>query len=252
MDKLFVDCLDKKQVTRENLKKKGTYNVNEYWNGDKLLFTTRYRAVDGNWEVDTAANDEITVFKVDTEEEVVQKMVDIMNYPPNRHRFLNSSVLPDSPSDLIRMATKDARHLNRAYYKPSSNVWHSPDIETGGGTCCYINFSGAVMARSLNASDLNPLSVNPKMFFNPDSDKLTFLDCIERGTMDPAFSYMGADYLTDAMQDAVAEINELRKTDARFKTGSENIILRYVDWATFDQFLVLMERIADIFEKHGL
>ena len=247
------ESLIKCKTTRKNHDSSKTHYVNEYWNGHRTVFTMRYRAVDGNWEANDEANDEIHVFKVDTEEEAVQEMIGIINNPPNRHKFYSSSVLPDKPSDLIRLATNDARHLNRAYYIPDSGLWHAPDQDTGGKVSCLISFSGAVMARSLNASDFNPLSTTPEMFFNPDSARLKFLDCIERGKTTEALSHMGAGYSPDANEDAIAEIDELRKTDARFRTGDDtNIILGYLDWATFDQFLVLMERIADIFEKHGL
>lgn len=87
---------------------------------------------------------------------------------------------PETLSQLIRLAVKDARRLEPEKYQPLYLVWHKPQDVAAGWKQCKVCLAGALIARTLEAP--RSAKVNPETpGYEPWRDALEALDWVRRG-----------------------------------------------------------------------
>ena len=134
-------------------------------------------------------------------------------------------VLPDKLSELIIVAVKDARKLDRNKYCPSFINFHDPDeVHPSLPRYCLICDAGAVMAGTLQVDFTQ--SAIPDCF--PDIEhKLIALDRARCGNYASALRYLGVERDWSFTKDIkVSPFHD------------------YYDWETFDKHLNHMEGVA--------
>ena len=142
-----------------------------------------------------------------------------------------TTTLPDTPSELIRLAIKDARSLDRRAYKASFQSWHVMfDLETR----CSVCFAGAVIAGTLGAEPSQRL--DPFCYDEDTRGKLRALDFFRDGAPVDALIRLG--FARSVASGIAAELPE--PVDRTFNS-----------WIRFDSFLTSMGKIADDLERQG-
>lgn len=143
--------------------------------------------------------------------------------------------LPDTPSELIRLAVADARALSRERYHPNAQTWH----ESFGGRC-YICDAGAVMAGTLRLDPDSRIDLGtPYCPWTADTHgKLAALDCFRRGFIHHGLVEMG--------------IRPPAGADAMSREAAHSANRNYDNWQEFDAHLEDMERTAAWLEGLGL
>ena len=137
---------------------------------------------------------------------------------------LTDDPLPDKLSELIELAVKDARKLDRRTYRPDSTVFHVPFPDPDGHMCSVCD-AGAVIAGTLNIR--TGINVAPFSFNFPISNKLEALDRARRGGYGVALEWMGVTYNPRLIRD-------IERSPYRM----------YETWEEFDKHLVHMEGVA--------
>lgn len=91
---------------------------------------------------------------------------------------------PSKPSELIRLALRDLRAVERSKkYTVDMGSWHEPNEDTG---VCHVCLAGAVMARSLKAGrdyDLTPSEMWTHGVSPVWHDRLVALDDLRSGDL---------------------------------------------------------------------
>ena len=101
--------------------------------------------------------------------------------------MITEDILPDKPSELIRVALKDLEAVEASdKYGVSMVLWHAQ--EKRGGPC-FVCLAGAVMAARLGASPNEDLG--PEDFPAGVSGKLQALDAFREGHVNVGFMMMG-------------------------------------------------------------
>ena len=103
---------------------------------------------------------------------------------------------PRRLSDLIEMAIRDARSLDRNIYEPNAGEWHSPIDEN----CCMVCLAGAMIVRTLGE--------DPSVLTAPDgycdeawTKALFALNEVRNGEYGNALVFMGATELPEHPED---------------------------------------------------
>lgn len=97
------------------------------------------------------------------------------------------SVLPDRPSELIRIALADLRKVeadNR--YTVSMGSWHTPEDGV-----CHVCLAGAVMAGTLGSDPSKLLGPHSGRFEEEDANKLNALDDFRSGCISAGLNTLG-------------------------------------------------------------
>ena len=144
-------------------------------------------------------------------------------------------ILPDEPSQLIRLAVSDARKLNRLDYMPSSGCWHR---YLEHYKVCHVCFAGALMAETLDAPFGQSVALEHFRDF-PDSilHKVIALDHFRVG------EYAAALRQLEISQDQISyALIHLPTIEAN----------TFSTWEEFDGFLEEAEDLADVLEASGL
>lgn len=153
--------------------------------------------------------------------------------------------LPDKLSDLIDLAVRDARGLDRERYGVDYSCWHVGDPESvemavrADRHRCVVCDAGAVIAGTLG---WNPKrNAEPIGFDDHTKYKLLALDSVRTGNFYRALSMNG----TWDAEKAFDVGDEVRR-----EAGES--FARYTDWETFDLHLLWLERVAAILRDRGL
>ena len=151
--------------------------------------------------------------------------------------------LPDQLSDLLELAVRDMRSLDRQRYFPNAYEWHVPMQfygdgvpPTDDGRRCACCLAGSVMAQTLKT----PITENqcPYMYEMPEMDgvteKLTAIDSARMG--DYRFAW-------DQLQDAVGRREELTKEqkDLLREINGPTSHQYFQSWEEADRFLERMD-----------
>jgi len=133
-------------------------------------------------------------------------------------------VLPDKPSELIRLALGDLRKCeNDPIYTIDMGAWHEPMEGT-----CYVCLAGAVMAQSKGYSDSE--LVMP--FHTDENNKYVALNYFREGRIYRGLGRMGFHSTAFPEIPEVCEITPYGENPAQFHTD--------------------MESLAALLERHGL
>ena len=155
---------------------------------------------------------------------------------------------PEKLSDLIRLAVRDARGLDRTLYRPASFVWHDPDTDIELGLQCRVCLAGAVIAGTLNVApedEASPTLIRLRHGWVPGlasesrwPEALLALDRVREGV------YIGA--VTTHYD--VEPTQEESKALVRIPHPDHN---DFRGWVEFDKHLVSLLDRADQLEKLG-
>ena len=164
------------------------------------------------------------------------------------YNFLNPNrKLPDRPSELIRLAIRDMKGLDREKYWPEHGMWHTPvdhDWATNWrafgkrqpqGVECLVCLAGAVIAGSLNG---NPgMNLAPSKCSDDQALKLLALDDFRQGDF-----WCGVQRLTGP----VAKAHEEALADMPGPVYQD-----FRSWEEADRFLGELEQSAAALEELG-
>lgn len=150
----------------------------------------------------------------------------------------------NKPSQLIRVAVKDARKLDREIYKPHANLFHSPVFGDGNSAFqrkkfkeCYVCDAGAVIAGTLGAGKKSDKF--PSKYSDAICKRLRAIDNLRTGDLYSACRHLwGGNF--DTMQ--------VRELEA--KLGMPDWF-SFIGWDEMDEHLESLESYADDLEKAG-
>ena len=163
---------------------------------------------------------------------------------------MTTKQLPDTLSELIRLAVKDARGLDRRTYIPNYTTYY--DWFGGSGDPypaeCSLCFAGAVIAGTLNAphGDDESVVMTPLQYDSDTAKKLRALDCFRSEDYYNAFRLLGLDH----NKDVDYKLYRMRAEQSQRRDMTMSVNLFY-GWDEFDAFLSDMDKAADILEAHG-
>lgn len=87
---------------------------------------------------------------------------------------MNEKLLPDKPSELLRLAIADLRSVAKdSRYRVAMSEWHNPTL---GRSACYVCLAGAVMATTLGVNIFQ--YAVPGTFCSANAHKLNWLNDI--------------------------------------------------------------------------
>ena len=100
------------------------------------------------------------------------------------------NVLPDKPSDLVRLALRDMEAAEASpFYVVDQDVWHRPPPPGLADGPCRVNSAGCVMAMTLGAD--RHKNLRPSDFDDNVRRKLLAVDFFRVGEVTYAFDQMG-------------------------------------------------------------
>ena len=150
-------------------------------------------------------------------------------------------VLPDKLSDLIELAVKDARSLNRDKYRPHWEYWHASFVPEDGGMCS-VCLAGAVMAGTMGVS--HEVSAHPYLYSAEEREKLLALDNVREGNVPLALVKINPDISFELALEIFRWMPSSSKVfDSSW--GSFN------DWEQFDRLLIWCSKVAVELRKLG-
>ena len=159
--------------------------------------------------------------------------------------------LPDKLSELVKLAVKEARSLDRDNYFPRSDHWY---IDHGDGNPCEVCFAGAVIAGMVKGGKktIGWRSLNE---FGADAErKLIALENVRLGNFEDAlngFIGEGDGREFPGMQCAM-EIDILRREEQMKRTDRPGYLPGvFHGWGEFDSFLDEMDIAGAKLESHG-
>ena len=155
------------------------------------------------------------------------------------------NILPDKLSELIMVAVKDARKLDRTKYKPNARIYHAPLV--GGGTCRICD-AGAVMAGSLNVTYEASFIGNILLDRFVRAAKIDESD--ESMAEDAIKKLQALDWARSGMY--VSAINRLTgNLNPAIPGVTASPYCSYSDWEEFDKHLEHMEGVAQQLKDLG-
>lgn len=151
--------------------------------------------------------------------------------------------LPDKASDLLRLAVREGRSLDREQYYPISSFYHSgigPDRYMIGDmvplNLCGVCLAGAIIAGVLNADPTKELSPS---FCGDNRDKLFAIDSMRGGFFKVAIVTQLRIDITPEQEEAL-DLMEIPNPWA------------FQGWEAFEQHMVQIEKAAQQLEDIGL
>ena len=144
--------------------------------------------------------------------------------------------LPDKPSELIRLAVKDALELDHAIYYPDCANYHEVKyVATIHGDRCTVCDAGAVIAKTLHADPGHDVGLHSEGYSRDTRKKLYALN----------------DFRAGAYATAIAPMGYARPSDEFLDTLPDTVDAQYEGWAEFHNHLEGMEALADALEAGG-
>ena len=142
------------------------------------------------------------------------------------------------PSQLIKVAIKDARKLDREMYHPDSGMYYEPfPKEPGNGIICYVCTAGAVIVGTLG--ETSPDSRVPYNYPPEVERRLSAIDSLRSGELFTALGYLWGDNHCNQ------RTKELKLKIAPPKRW------HFQSWDEFNEHLDDMERYANDLEAEG-
>ena len=153
-----------------------------------------------------------------------------------------SKQLPDKLSDLIELAIRDARKLDRRVYYPNAGHWHHPSYSEDDSLSCKICFAGAVIAGTLGAPVMVNVAPSVPWWFpgwSPTQDnwrKLKALELVRAGA------------LVKALRSLDLPFEEFQSRFPNFSRMAQ--FPGFIGWEEFDKFCTDMEWAVERLRAH--
>ena len=148
---------------------------------------------------------------------------------------------PEKLSDLILLAIKDARSLDRSIYLPDYRTWHQSIPTTPLGqpvVYCYVCLAGAVIAQTLGYP--SSVGIAPLQCGLQWERRLTALDKIREGRYKVAYALLHFDLTNQQINDVF--------TEDRYPLP---LYGKFVEWDNFESHLTSLEEVARLMAADG-
>ena len=135
--------------------------------------------------------------------------------------FPYHGVLPGKPSELILLALRDLKAVEKdSYYTVNMGCYHLPmrDVYPEAENQCAVCFAGAVMAKTLNA---NFLAYRMPYHFRAEEPALRALDYVRMGALQDVFFVLGIPLPKDVAPSV--SVTPYRLDPKRFKREMRSI-----------------------------
>ena len=153
---------------------------------------------------------------------------------------------PELLSELIRLAVKDARQLNRSMYRPNAHAWLRPEVnDEDEGVMCFCD-AGAVLIGTLKGDQ-----VGRGLFYAPNWEKRGLNTKVDNG-----FRWVDALLALDFARQgeyswAVEHLTWVVVDARKFGHVPVSPYGDYTTWDEFDSHLEIMEQAAGALHKMG-